>query len=212
VSLVQRIATPLSDVGIAHELGKAHEDVYAGHPSPELLGCLWAQVCLEHARGKCLFNHNYGNITCGRDYPGDFYTLTTDEQVRPGEWQSMSLRYRAYGAHRTGAAEYIRFLEGHCESALNLFRRGKALEGAHRLKELGYYTADVEPYAKSMVSLYNEFHRRRLSSERPSPIPETHAYEIDAACFTERTLHMMDGARAGHDGIDVIDSIKVSER
>jgi hypothetical protein len=209
---VARVATPLNDVQLAAAIAKAHEDVYAGPPSPELHGCVWAQLCLEHARGAALWAHNYGNITCGKTYPGDFYTLKTDEQVKPGEWVPMTLRYRAHQSHRAGAAAYLEFMEAHYESALALFRRGKAYDAAHRLKELRYFTANVEPYARSMFSLYGEFHRRRLASERPSPIPEAHSVEVGASFFSDRTIQLLEDHHAGIGGIEAIDGIKVSER
>lgn len=164
---VDRIRTPLTEIEIADALRVGHDRVLArpddGEAFERRMGVAWAQSMLELGRGRACWCNNFGNVTVPHDWIGDFYELTTDEQVRPGEWRPLALRYGAFAAPEDGAENYwLLFVEGHRYApCLSLFDAGDAIGAAHRLHDLGFYTANAEPYARAMNGLYNEWQARR---------------------------------------------------
>lgn len=168
---VDRTATPLTEEQVATVLRDAYALVFGHAIDAPTLACAWAQVCLEHARGKAIFCHNIGNVTT-KGVDVDYYELTTDEQIRPGIWKRMGLKYRAHDDAIDGACAYWTLLHEHYSTALSRFRLGEPEVAAHALKDAGYFTADVAPYAASMRSLFNEFMRRHFAIVPPAPDPD----------------------------------------
>ncbi len=155
--VVPKVTTPLGQPELAAVLRDGHHGVVGTFPSAERLGVAWAQCCLEHKRGKAIYNHNIGNVTAFGGWPGDYYTIDCKEQTSPGVWTLMHMKFRAHYDFVDGARDYWRIITGRYASALPFFDGGSPAQAAAALRQKGYFTANLAPYAKAMVSLYSEF-------------------------------------------------------
>ena len=123
-----------------------------------MLGCAWAQVALEHARGGAIFNHNFGNIMAGSKWPGDVYVLRVQEQTSPDVWEFFDARFRSHASPLDGALDYWRLLNApRFAGAWAAMERGEPAAVAHELKAHGYYTADEARYARALAALFVEW-------------------------------------------------------
>jgi hypothetical protein len=155
---VPRVRTPLSEVDLADVLQAGHVAALGSEPSKERLGVAWAQMALEHGRGKYVYCNNIGNITAG-GWSGPYYVIRVQERVNKAtnEWKWMDLKFRVHRTPEDGAADFWRLLAGRYASALPLFDAGDAVGAAMRLGALNYYTAHEEQYARGMAGLYREW-------------------------------------------------------
>lgn len=204
---VDRVATPLTEEQIADLLRRSYLLIFGHAISPQCLAVAWAQVCLENARGKAVHNNNLGNITTKGDGVA-YYELTTDEQIQPGVWKSLTLKYRAHPDPISGFEAYWVLLRDRYATALLSFERGDPAAATYALKAARYFTANVEPYAKAMVSLYAEFVRRFSSwfaetepDTEPAGTPPAVSDELtpvvfDVEAVTDASIHALeDGTR-----------------
>jgi hypothetical protein len=178
-------------------LRDSYHHVFGAFPTLATLGTAWSQVALEHASGAAVYCHNLGNITTTGG-AGDYYVLHVQEQVGPGVWKWMDLKFAAHHDFIDGGRAYWSLLKRRYASVLPLFAAGDADAAARRLRELRYYTADADKYARGMVGL-----ARRFGSEivpaligKVEPVPVAVAVdgwaEIVEACSTANWC----GARA----------------
>src|SRR5271166_2100988 len=87
-------------------------------PSKEQVSMVLAQNNLETGNRKSMWNYNVGNITTDGKSIDFFDDLATDEQIKPGVWQKMNLKYRAYPSLEEGAKDYLKLLSsGHYAEA-----------------------------------------------------------------------------------------------
>lgn len=158
MSEVERNTTPLSDLEVAQALRAAYVSLFGEDPTHEILGVGWAQIALENAHGRAIHNYNFGNIT-GQGEGGDFYLLTTPEQVSPGTWQEMTMRYAAHPTPEAGALAYWRLITGprYRPAFDEFFTTGNAEHAALKLHDLGYFTANAGPISLSFAKLYEQF-------------------------------------------------------
>jgi hypothetical protein len=145
-------STPLSEVEVARELARGFRANYGDDPSLKMLGVAWAQVQLETGRGLKLYNFNFGNITCGSSWRGNFMEL------RDGPNDPHF--YRAYPSADAGARDYWALLFARYKPALAFYERGDAEGAARKLHELGYFTAAPEPIARTFGKLYAAFEKK----------------------------------------------------
>lgn len=152
---VQRIRTPLSETELAVALRDAHVLACGGPPSLSRWASMWAQLALEHARGKALDNYCAGNVTAAKSWTGDYYVLACDERVQknPDVWKRLELHFRAFGVAVAGARSYVELLCGRYARALEQMDRGNPSGAAYVLGQMGYYTAHEQQYANAMSSL-----------------------------------------------------------
>lgn len=156
--VVDRRPTPLSPQALSLYLRDAFVVLKGRAPSSNLLGCAWAQVALEHARGEAVFNYNLGNVMAGSKWPGAAYVLRVQEQTAPGVWEFFDARFRAHASPLDGALDYWRFLDGsRWAGAWAAMERGEPEAAAHELKAHGYYTADEARYARALAALFAEW-------------------------------------------------------
>lgn len=154
---VDRESTPLTEIDVAVALRNAYLDLFGEDPSFEVLGVGWSQIALENAHGRAIWNNNFGNIT-GEGEAGDYYGLTTDEQVSPGEWKTLTMKYAAHPTPEAGARAYWHLITTRYLPAFDeFFRTGDAPGAAMKLHELGYFTANAAPIAATFGKLYEQF-------------------------------------------------------
>lgn len=157
MSEVKRIKTPLDERDLGDVLIAGHRAAFGSEPSPSRIAVAWAQNALEAARGKAIWNHCLGNITAGPDWPGDFWTIDTEEQFTPGVWKTIHMHFRAHDSAEAGAVDWWKRMAQRYAAALPYFDRGDAAGAAVCLHGLRYFTADATVYARGMASLAAEW-------------------------------------------------------
>lgn len=141
---VPKISTPLSEKEIAESLCSSHIELHGEAPSRNRLALSWAQISLENARGKKVWNNNLGNQGPFRMDQKYYHHL------RYG-WP-----YRSFEKPKESAKSYWQIL-GKCSMALRAFDDGNPAMAAVSLKNCNYYSNDmVDQYAKNLSSLYYE--------------------------------------------------------
>ena len=155
---VDRVQTPVSEAQMADAIIKVWRDKFGANPSKEQVAMILAQNDLETGHRKSMWNFNVGNITTGANGAFDYYDdLTTDEQVSPGVWKKMNLKYRAYPNLEAGVRDYINLLStGRYTKAWQHILNPDPASFSKALKEAGYYTANEAPYTKTLVSLFDK--------------------------------------------------------
>src|SRR5574339_270958 len=153
---VERVRTPVSESQMADAIIRVWRTKFGSNPSKEQVAMVLAQNDLETGHRKSMWNFNVGNITTdgkgGFDY---FDDLTTDEQISPGVWKKMNLKYRAYPDLDGGVKDYINLLSGgRYTKAWQHILNPDPASFSKALKEAGYYTANEAPYTKNLVSLF----------------------------------------------------------
>lgn len=169
---IERAKTPLNPPTMAAILRNSYHAVFQAFPTLPMLGAAWAQNALEHASGAAVYCHNLGNITTAGK-AGDYYVLHVQEQVEPGVWKWLDLKFAAHADFIDGGRAYWALLKRRYASVLPLFAAGNVEGAARELKRLRYYTADADKYARGMAGL-----ARRFDSEivpalvgRVEPVP-----------------------------------------
>ncbi|MFT3774572.1 MAG: peptidoglycan-binding protein [Minicystis sp.] len=162
--LVTKTATPLSETELAAALEIGHHVALGESAAQRRIACAWAQIALENDRGRALWNNNMGNITAFGSWKGAYYVIQVAERVRrnPDVWKQIDMRFRAHADAIAGAADYWKLMSGRYGSSLAYFDAGDAEGAALELSRLGYFTANADPYARAMGSLYREFIQRNL--------------------------------------------------
>lgn len=172
-------------------------------PRDEVVALALAKTALETGRWKSCWNGNWGNIKAGEKYEGQYTCILLNEVLRRGGRDVVvwfrpegelvggptsplkgapipvpeghpQTRMRAYANHYDGALSYVEFVAGGMYAkAWQSLLRGDATQYVYDLKAKGYFTADVNIYAKSVDSIFREF----LSRIRRLPdVPEA---EVD---------------------------------
>lgn len=161
MSEVPRVRTPLDERDLSDVLAIGHRAAFDGaDPSPARLSVAWAQVCQETGRGKLLWNNDFGNLTAGPEWTGDWWTYESEESELTGQAKLVRMHFRAYATPECGAADYWRRLAGLYASALPFFDRGDGEGAAVELHRLRYYTGDVTAYARALRLLAAEWFSR----------------------------------------------------
>ena len=156
---VDRVKTETSEAQMAQAVIEAWKKLFGNTPTKEQVGLVIAQNSLETGHRKSMWNFNVGNVTTDGKGQYDYYDdITTAEQIKPGVWKKMNLKYRAYPSLIEGVKDYLKLLSGprYAKAWKHIMDPdpsafSKALKGA------GYYTANEAPYTKTMVSLYSQF-------------------------------------------------------
>lgn len=159
---VERIRTNVSEPQMAQAMIEAWRSLFGTQPSREQISMLLAQNALETGHRKSMWNYNIGNITTnGKDKFDYFDDLKTNEQISPGVWKKMNLKYRAYPSLKDGAKDYINFLSKsqRYQKAWQNVLNPNPVAFSKALKDAGYYTADEAPYTKTLSGLYSQFNK-----------------------------------------------------
>lgn len=151
---VPRVDTPIGELEMAQVLRNGYLGVYGQVPSWETTGVAWAQCMLESGRGRRMWNHNFGNITAGSRWTGQYYVMKVPPPDPP------TLKFRSHASFHAGAKDYWTMLKSRYGNAVAAFAEGNPTKAAAELKARGYFTAELKPYAAAMAKLYKEFQTR----------------------------------------------------
>lgn len=156
---VDRVKTNVSEAQMAQAIIEAWKELFGSVPSKEQVAIVLSQNALETGNRKSMWNFNIGNITTDGKGPYNFFDdLTTQEQIQPGVWKSMNLKYRAYPSLKDGAKDYLKLLSSkNYSNAWKHIVNPDPVEFSKSLKQSGYYTANEAPYTKSLTRLYSQF-------------------------------------------------------
>lgn len=178
---IRTVATP-AEVGQA--LRRAWEEQLGDEPPRSALLTLLAQWALETGRGASCVAWNFAGIKSAPNDGRSWAFVATKERLPKAlaeQWLRVSTqaapvslvkiegghyvvqvypdhpacRFRAYATIDAGAADYLRLLREKYSSAWDALSDPDAF--ARRLKALGYYTANPNVYAASLVSLSREY-------------------------------------------------------
>lgn len=160
---VQREKTDVSEAQMAQAIIEAWRELFGKEPAKEQVSLVLAQNALETGHRKFMWNFNVGNITTdGKGTFNYFDDLATDEQITPGVWKKMNLKYRAYPSLRAGVVDYLRLLSqkgGRYAKAWENIINPDPVAFSKALKAGGYYTANEAPYTKTLTSLFDKFNK-----------------------------------------------------
>lgn len=153
------VRTPITNALFADAVRAAWPEA-----SREAIGVLWAQYALETGRGKACWNNNIGNV---KATPGDGLNYT----MLPNTWEIINGKretfqpphpqtwFRSYETLAEGMVSHIAFLRRRYAAAWAHVEAGQPDAFARALKARGYFTGDVDVYARSLVSLLAEWLR-----------------------------------------------------
>lgn len=160
--VIERVATPLSEIEIVGALRKGHQLAFSEEPTESRLGVAWAHIALENNRGREFYCNNFGNLGATDAWEGKYFVRLLKERVQrnPDVWKFVTVRFRAFATPEEGARDYWRVLADHYRSALARFDSGLAFDAAKLLSGHGYATALAEPYAMGVARLHQEWRGR----------------------------------------------------
>ena len=154
--------TDVSQENVIDAIVTVWQEKFGKLPFKEQVAILLAQISLETGNMKRMYNFNVGNITTDGKSHKYYDDLTTKEQVAPGQYQYLNLKYRAYPTLLDGVKDYINFLSSSKRaSAWNYIENPDPVSYSKALKDLGYYTADEIRYTKPLVSLFETFSKSK---------------------------------------------------
>jgi hypothetical protein len=142
----QRTAAGMPEIRAA--LAKAFQNATGRAPSGHTLDVLSAQVSLETAGGKQMYNFNFGGIK-GVSPQGQTATYMTREVV-DGADVHVAQGFRAYSSLDAGARDYVSVLSTRFPAAFQRAAAGDLDGFAHALKQAHYYTAPEAEYAAGL--------------------------------------------------------------
>jgi peptidoglycan hydrolase-like protein with peptidoglycan-binding domain len=144
---IPRVLTPATVERLVVAIAAAYEVTFARPHNP--LACRVAVAQLQEEHGvplRDIWLNNVGNqdvISSG----GPYFFL---EDEREGRRHTLP----AFASLREGAAAYWARLERHYGAALPAFEAGAPGPAAELLKELGYYSGDVDAYRRAMCDRF----------------------------------------------------------
>jgi hypothetical protein len=197
---VKRFSSTVSEAQMAQAINEAWSELFGNHPTKDQVALIMAQNSLETGNRKSMWNNNIGNITTNGEGNFDFYDdLTTDEQVQPGVWKKKNLKYRSYRSLKDGAKDYLKLLKSpRYAQVWQHLKNPDPIAFSKALKGAGYYTANEEPYTKSIAKLYNQYsNKKQYSTEN-----ETDQKMAKTPSFWENILNKFKGKSMPTNDID----------
>jgi flagellum-specific peptidoglycan hydrolase FlgJ len=163
---IEPILIKITEKEAVKALSEAFEIKYKCKHSDETLAILYAKTCLETGRFKVGFhNYNFGNIKRQKDKTWTMFScseIINGKEVffDPPHFQT---HFSAFENLKEGALAYINFVssKSRYKKAWQELLNGNPKAYCHELKIAGYYTANEEKYTNAVVSLFNEFLRRK---------------------------------------------------
>lgn len=150
---VLRIPTPLSRQELVAALRSGHQVRFGAPASIHKLTLTTAHVALENAWGEAIYGYNFGNISAF-GWCGDYNVIRVQEQVKPGKWQLVDMKFRVYSGPDNGAADYWDVMYTVFDRSFNMMDYGDPGGFALQLHNERYYTANPEVYSKSLVQVF----------------------------------------------------------
>lgn len=177
-TLIDDQLTPLSIEQLAQALRDGSAKALGQPVAAECLAVLTAQACLETGNGQKLHCFNFGNVKNSKSWDGLFCRYKCDEIVTPDmaayaarlgpctilPWTNGKSRvvcvpphpwteFRAFASAVDGGAQYVAELFQHFPRAWGLAYSGNAAGYVEALGAAGYFTGDLEPYRRAVVSI-----------------------------------------------------------
>ena len=185
-TLVPDKLTPLTPKQVALAFRSAYETVCGKTPSNACLALLVAQSALETGRWKSIHCFNFGNVKASPEYTGKYCQFRCNEVIGgKAQWfepPHPQTNFRAFDSVESGAIDHIAFLaqRKRYAKAWEVAQTGMPLAFVDALKSAGYFTADAQPYAKAVASLWREYLTLVESLREPEPEPVPMAAEEEA--------------------------------
>lgn len=182
---VKRVRTEVSETQMAQAILESWQDLFKETPSKQQVALVLSQNALETGHRKSMWNFNVGNITTDGKGSFDYFDdLATDEQIKPGVWKKMNLKYRAYPSLKDGVKDYLRLLSSkRYSNAWEHIKNPDPTAFSKALKQSGYYTANEAPYTKTLNQLYgqfsksNSYEKAQAGKAEPTMIAEKPKYK-----------------------------------
>ncbi len=140
--------TPMNMNGIRQALAGAYRQAHGSNIPGKMLDILSAHVAHETARGDRMFNYNFGGIK--GTGPSGLTTKYQTTEVFDGETKKLVDGFRAYRSPEEGAGDYLKLLHDRFPAAFQDAKQGDVTAFAGSLKQAGYFTADLEGYARAL--------------------------------------------------------------
>lgn len=164
---VQRFRTNISDTAFRAGLKSAWRKLFKTEPTDDQINLIMAQNDLETAHRRSMWNYNVGNITTdGKGSYNYFDDLTTKEQMKPGQWKTMNLKYRAYDSMEQGIEDYLKFLGQNKRygNAWQHILNPDPVAFSKALKQSKYYTANESAYTNQISKLYDSYSKGKTKT------------------------------------------------
>lgn len=184
-NFVPATRTAASELDLLRGMRDAYTARVGEPPKRGALAVFTAHVALETGRLQHCWNWNLGNVKAGGTYEGFFTSYKCNEKLHDGwHWYVPESEVRGtYGGDRVGPLftvppghpqtrfrAHLSLLEGLAKHVgflwLPRYYRPRAAMQAgdptlacRKLKEAGYFTADLEPYTRAVVSLTGGYER-----------------------------------------------------
>lgn len=158
-TLVDDQLTPLPVADMLDALADGYAMVMGSDADAKCLAVLGAQVCLETGNMAHVHCHNWGNVKRSADWDG-LYCMFRCNEIIGGKvlWfdpPHPQTHFRAYAEASEGAKEYVKFLATRDRYRASWSRAyaGDADGFVRALGKAGYFTANVDSYAKAVFSI-----------------------------------------------------------
>jgi hypothetical protein len=157
------VSTALSEDELAFYLRQAWKEIYETDATKSQLCILWCHTSLETGRGKFIYNNNFGNIKRREGQP---YTSYKCNEILNGKAQWFEpyhpqTFFQSWDSAVEGAKAYLQFLnKKRYQPALESLKAGNVYKYCAKLKEGGYFTADLNYYTNLMVKLSKSFDKK----------------------------------------------------
>jgi hypothetical protein len=174
------VSTSLTEDELAFYLRQAWKEIYGTDINKNQLCILWCHTSLEIGRGKFIYNNNFGNIKRREGQP---YTSYKCNEILNGKthWfepYHPQTFFQSWDSAVEGAKAYLQFLnKKRYQPALEALKAGNIYKYCAKLKEGGYFTADLNYYTNLMVKISKSFDKK--SDHFMSFFPENYTIEID---------------------------------
>lgn len=137
----RRVLTPTDKATLITALKSGYTQVFKQSPNNNTLAMSLAQINLENAHGKKVYNHNLGNVgpRFGQKLP--FFILGGSKFI-------------SHKSFHEGAVAYWLYIKEVCSGALPYFSKGYPHVASHILRSCNYYTAPKQHYTRILVALF----------------------------------------------------------
>lgn len=157
------ISTSLTEDELAYYLRQAWCELYGANATKEQLCILWCHTSLETGRGKFIYNNNYGNIKRRDGQPYTSYKCNEILNGKPQWFEPYHPQtfFQSWDSATEGAKAYLQFLnKPRYADALSALKEGSIIKYCAKLKEGGYFTADLNYYTNLMLKLSKSFEKK----------------------------------------------------
>jgi hypothetical protein len=157
------VHTALTEDELAFYLRQAWKEIYNIDVTKQQLCILWCHTSLEVGRGKFIYNNNFGNI---KKREGQPYTSYKCNEILNGKthWfepYHPQTFFQSWDSPVEGAKAYLQFLnKKRYQPALEALKEGNIAKYCAKLKEGGYFTADLNYYTNLMTKLAKSFDKK----------------------------------------------------